>query len=828
MHAKCLYKWRSTSTSPASANTCGQCHYRYRLQPPKGGSKGVWALNNQALRLLIAIAGVALATLLSGFVSLYTIQAVGKVPFARKALLYTLQEAPPPYRIRLLEDRPTIRVVHMPDFALDRPSFSFHADSDPNQLARATIDAFALMQTTKRGDPVWYDLAAIKKAEAKAAEKKRKQQEGEASSDAATAKAGVRSSWVRHSDTHGFVTAIVQLSKDAGRKVSQVWKTRGARVTSLFWPKPKPVAEPPTPERDETKHWISPDLSASIEHAVSSADPSSSDDDIRTGVANRGLREVTIEHSFPEFSEPYGDSAQSVLVRYLPESIGPLRYVPFGFYMYLRWNLFQALRIFRRSFVTISRCAIGIRSVFLSKRGGIEVVWLLAKVVVSGALAYLREEMQAARPPPRLVPGALVPQRSKSRLYAGLAHDWISAGANMLFGPYWLNWWGGYSSAIWLRPQATSWSLMESLVFMQLVAGPTVMPVIVDGVTAGLSRFSSIARWFRSRYTVGWVDADWTHYDASASEGYRRLLSTLLGDANQGKVSRYDIFLAKRGGRLLTGRVRPVEVASLATRAQESWFSYFELLMTLGALVLTTVGLLWLLRWTSKELLRGFIMQINMNVRHLFALAYGSEPVVFIRRFVTYLRRESLFRWRRRSRRARARGNSAERGRGIRARFNPMLDALDAATPEPEERRDQTPEGEEQPEHLELHGRPEPLPVAVDGGIQFELALADMAIGVAIGPPQMLPLPPANRARRGGLEEEEADQVPAARPQAGDPAAVDAAAARGGNPVRGALGDDSTPTSRSLLAVADLCSIYGSAQAIHNILTLVTITTPFM
>jgi len=350
----------------------------------------------------------------------------------------------------------------------------------------------------------------------------------------------------------------------------------------------------------------------------------------------------------------------------------------------------------------------------------LEIGWLLAKVAVSAACAYLAQEMQAAKPLPKMIPGAVQPYRTKERILAGHAHFFLVNASNAVFGPHWVNWWGGYSLAIYLKPVATSWSMMESLMFMQTVSGPT-LPILVDGLASLLEYFTDLGTWIRERHTRGWLEADWTRTDASASEGYRRLMSGLLGDERSIKVSRYDIYLARRGGRVLTGRVRPINLASLVGQARASWAAYFKLSLTLGMLVIVASATSWMLYWAFHELLRSWLLQIRGNLQHLVRLVLQHE---WMRQWRTTMR----------GFRRRRRGVPASRNRGVRARLDPMLDE-DIPPPAP---------AAEDPAQAD--------PAAVipaQAGANLILDVGGVPIGVLVGPQA-----PAHHGMQGNTEQE--------------------------------------------------------------------------
>ncbi len=51
------------------------------------------------------------------------------------------------------------------------------------------------------------------------------------------------------------------------------------------------------------------------------------------------------------------------------------------------------------------------------------------------------------------------------------------------------------------------------------------------------------------------------HHDYSASEGYRRMIATLLGDEQASKATLHDLWLEAGTKRLLPGRTKPLQMA---------------------------------------------------------------------------------------------------------------------------------------------------------------------------------------------------------------------------------------------------------------------------
>ncbi|KDN49597.1 hypothetical protein K437DRAFT_273247 [Tilletiaria anomala UBC 951] len=670
VHAQCLYRWRTTSTSPSSANICGQCSFRYRLKPPRGGSVMIWALNCHPLRVILAIAGVAVGALLAGVLSIHTVRAIGTIPPLQKALLYTLSDPPPPYRISLADDKAAIHIQHFlfDDFFGNRAYRLCPTQVDI--LARASIDAINFVQETKRDDPVYYDLSAVDDGWPETKVHGGKNESMEINDDRIVQPLALRSYTVISSN-------IKKIWREAhlarrGWRVGTVGDAVGGSGNSS--------GTDAGESNEKSRKPMPSELWRLIQQATIVADASSSDLVVRSGAAARGMREVTIQHSFARFQERHGNPSQSVAVRYPPGFLGIVRLVLHAFYEYWHENIEALRKSFGRMFIGLARASVAVTLVIASRRGAIELVWLLVKVATSAAIAYLEEELQAPMPLPKILPGAPIPIRSQRRIWAGRALFVLIHASVAVFGPFWPNWWGGYPVSIYMRPAASSWSLMESFLFMKGRPGLAIVQFI-DYLVSLLEGSSAAARWFRQTYTNGWLGADWTFPDASAGEGYRRVLAGLLGDERRAAMSRFDIYLSQRGRRLITGRVRPGDMAALVDASRSSWDAYVRLAIMLGALVFVTASVTLLLQIVVKVVvLNVFLERIRPNLQHLAAIMFDHE---WLRTVGALFTTAHWQRWKQRRHLRRQGAEQRQQGSGVRARLNPMLDTATLPPPDP-------------------------------------------------------------------------------------------------------------------------------------------------
>ncbi len=83
------------------------------------------------------------------------------------------------------------------------------------------------------------------------------------------------------------------------------------------------------------------------------------------------------------------------------------------------------------------------------------------------------------------------------------------------------------------------------------------------------------------------------HNDYSASEGYRRMIGTLLGDKDSTQASLYDLWLEVEGAHLLPGRTRPIQMALMPKLSTWKTIMLLGCLLTSGLALLIATKLAW-------------------------------------------------------------------------------------------------------------------------------------------------------------------------------------------------------------------------------------------
>ncbi|CDW98830.1 hypothetical protein [Sporisorium scitamineum] len=292
---------------------------------------------------------------------------------------------------------------------------------------------------------------------------------------------------------------------------------------------------------------------------------------------------LTIKFVYQEMPGDFiPDLSDNFLLRALPEWLGFLRAIPYGIAIALIDRFYFVLSVFQPWWSSIARSSLQLALLLLESHK--ELLWCASKAAVAGLIAYIDVVFEPVRwnPDNAVVVG---PPRTRSRKVAAVAREVMVQAADSVFGPMWLNWWGGYSLSVYMAPRQFMTTERVEMTQLAAVFAPAVT-LLVDVAVGGLATFSERAASFQKSHTDKWTRADWVHHDFSASEGYLRMIATLLGDEDASQASRYDLWLETSRSRLLPGRTRPLRMALMPK------LSTWKTVMLLGCLVTTTIALL--------------------------------------------------------------------------------------------------------------------------------------------------------------------------------------------------------------------------------------------
>ncbi|EPQ29201.1 uncharacterized protein PFL1_03488 [Pseudozyma flocculosa PF-1] len=607
VHASCLSQWRHKSRSSEAARVCGQCSSRYLFPTSPWTPVAAFLQASQPLKILISFVVVAAFVVVSGTIgtaALYGVAAFEgtRLDPIRTAALELLQPPKPPWNITLSKDAYEATVNF--DSTFDEVQGIY--GSRKELMIRASLDVIQKIKT-EHGD----EWAAYRRA----------QQEHDAARGDDLVQAEHAASSTGDDDEFDE-DDLLSVRDEGGQYLDKKIRRRGhsdpagsdgkseggprTKKSTTSSLDPVGFAQALT-ERlmqmwsghvgDHTPTDASPQSS---EEGAASDDQSGASDgptDQQAGAEDAGAAskrkkggpELSISYNFMSAKTFGADPTQHILVRRMPEWTGPLRFVPYALYIIVSERLHSFAQVPAHLWTAMTRCAVLLSILVCESRR--EVVWTLSKVVVAATIAFIDEHFQAAPPlPPNAV--LLGPPRSRSRRWAWRVREALSFASTTVFGLYWLNWWGGLPLSTYLGPR--TFSSAERVELSQL--GPIFGPIgtsLVDFVFLLLGNVSGRAHRFRERHTRWWKRADWVQHDRSAAEGYRRMLAAMLGDADQARTTRYDMFLEREDARLLPGRVRPVRLATLPRESRWATIIAVGCLVTVVAAFGAAMSFAW-------------------------------------------------------------------------------------------------------------------------------------------------------------------------------------------------------------------------------------------
>lgn len=831
IHVGCLNRWRRSTTSPVAAAACPQCGLRYRFTPPPGGSLAVWALHCQPLRLFVAAILVLMLACSTGFLAVSSIQTLGNWSVTRNALETLTAPPPPNYHISLSSTQPLAVITH---YGVGRVGDSVNWRRDPlDTVARSNLEAIRLILETKRTDPIWVtpwygdvfaDVDSVELQDVFAPKQlPRKKPSTLArllsfftstsasspdplSEPSPTTKEDAHDS---HNSTSGYARFFVT--------------EEDAKDDALFWGK---GLQTPRPAANFDVDWLS--------EASMAPDPVSHDPDVRSGQAQAEtipyLRPVAIRHIYTVILIPGLKTSKRVQRQELADRRTlPTNSERQGWRRHLRplfhlgkasvhgltlWltvgNRIMMLILFEGSQALangLARSAARMLAIYDSHHLRWDGFFLLSRILVLGLIALLRQQFQAAAPLPRIVPGAPVPVRSRTRIWAGWALQVVLAASPALLGPYWADWWGGYPLAAYGRPGVT-----QELFFVQTLAGSPSFPVIVDTILAPLANISTTVARIRAASTSRWISAPWAVPDTAAAEGIRRLVRALLNPEDPvAQKLPLDVYRKWEDTvDLPVGHVKPWDLVSLVAQNKAEnpipLSVQFQVAIALGAPIVVALALTHTMVILCHSHLWIFWEQIVLSSRRL---ARGSvrtfvlNPSCRVVRFV----RSRLLRWaacapdRERNHAFAQEEHNADQHRGV----DPDLPM-------------QRPEIRERPRQAD---------------IQFRFGIIELGLQIA---PEPLPVEPEGPDVNPAWMEDFAFQADRLAEERGRPAVVDGIAEPGrlraaAAAARAAAAADVPPhRARPVVGelLSDLTNLYCSLEIILNHVRMAAVFGPFL
>ncbi|PWY97549.1 hypothetical protein BCV70DRAFT_202726 [Testicularia cyperi] len=647
VHTSCLDNWRKRSESSEAARICGQCHTRYKFRRSKHAVLFAFLQSSQLLRMLVCyfvVLGVTIITGTAALGALHGVRMLGdtRLGFVRDAALRRFEAPETPWNITLSDDKPQAEVTF--DVGIDDLQGVY--GNRKEVMTKASIDVIVKVWREKLGDPIWFKPAG---------EPDPSEQEP-SSAPPSHSSLGTSSST---ENTRSRPIPTADLGRDRAFRNLPDLEDELASITDDGWAKfdttmpSDPVPTSPVASADTAVHNvqhrtktlqhpldITPTLRGKMSQLWSKLfgttgleKVNNGTDSVKSPSSGWDRRELVIIYDFMGSHRFAANPAEHFLVRPLPEWLGAVRYVPYAMALMV-WDRLHFLgRVWEHLWIAGCRSALQLALILTQSHR--ELFWILSKLAVSGLIAWIDVRFDAAKPLP---PNAIVvgPPRTRSREVAGVVREVLARSADAVFGYAWLNWCGGYSLGVYLGPRDFETTERVELTQLAPVFAPT-LTILLDFAFLALGEVSTHAARFRESHTRWWKRADWVKHDTSASEGFRRMISVLLGDESQLKPTRYDRLLALQKSRLLPGRTRPLDMARLPeTSTLHTAILLGTLLVTLSGL-LVTLHLMWEMTlvhfarqaWRSIVSIAQLLLQSGDSFRHLWRMARSTAHTAY-------------------------------------------------------------------------------------------------------------------------------------------------------------------------------------------------------
>lgn len=581
VHDTCLDQWRRKSSAAEAARVCGQCHARYRFKRTRYSNLIAFVQASQMLRILFCVFVIFVTSFVFGVLALLSLRMVASLKgtplaFVRDAALRTVQLDKRHWNITLHQDE-AIADVWLPSdlLQLNRGGLTYRIDNEI--YGRADLEVFARVRQEQLNNPAYWKL--VKKP--------------------------LSTYRSNYTDTM-IVRAKLRSGEDVSEELDRI--SRGLPLFPLEdWYHDATPDQLQNSTTTSTSSGAAPSSSSSRQMPfnlvpslrerlvgsdlkfgfnlpyMSPRSKANSDATDQEDIEVWQRQNLTVNYVYERSpGDVYPDPAKHFLVRGLPEWLGFARYIPYGLVLAMIDRFYFVISVFQPWWSSIARSALQLALLLMESHR--ELMWCASKAAVAGLIAYIDVEFEPVRwnPDNAVVIG---PRRTRNRQVAAVVREVLVLTADSVFGPLWLNWWGGYSLSVYMAPRQFMTTERVEMTQLAAVFAPAIT-LLVDVAVGGIAFFSESAAKFQKTHTTRWTQADWVHNDYSASEGYRRMLATLLGDEGASQASLYDLWLETRRSRLLPGRTRPLRMALMPKLS--TWLT----VMLLGCLVTITVALL--------------------------------------------------------------------------------------------------------------------------------------------------------------------------------------------------------------------------------------------
>ncbi len=619
VHDTCLDQWRRKAEASEAARVCGQCHARYRFRRRPHANLMAFVQASQMLRILVCVLAIFILSVAFGMVallSLKTVALLGSTPlgFVRDAALRRVHVNSTPWNITLQPDKARAEVWIPAETWKHSTSTGGMPRLDEEFYSKIDLEVFARVRQEQLLNPVYW---------------KRVQR--------------LPSSYRANYTDAMIVRAKLQSGEDVSEELERLsrglplfpWKPTKRSASEAGAAQDGAHPSLPVPEREsanisspssQTPFNLTPSLRErlvgsdfkfkfgipflSSHRKESDADTAGHEE--KFGVWQR--QNMTIKFDYEELSSFILDEpSEHVLVRSLPEWLGFARYVPYCIVLALVDRFYFLASVFRPWWSSIARSALQLALLLLESHR--ELLWCASKAAVAALVAYVDVEFEPVRfnPDNAVIVG---PPRTRRRRAAAMVREVLVVGADTVFGPMWLNWWGGYSLAVYMRPRQFMTTERVEMTQLAAVFAPN-LTVLLDAIVSGLASFSTRAERFKTT-TDRWTHADWVHHDYSASEGYRRMIATLLGDKQASKATLHDLWLEAGSKRLLPGRTKPLQMALMPK------LSMWKTAFLLGCLVTTALALVVATKMAWDSTISHFARQAWRSLVSIWQLALHS------------------------------------------------------------------------------------------------------------------------------------------------------------------------------------------------------------
>ena len=571
---------------------------------------------SQMLRVLFCVLVVFVASFISGLLALGTLRIVASLEstslsFVRNAALRRVQLDKEPWNITLHKDK-AIADVWMPAHLLQHSQGGLVSQIDQVVYEKADLEVFSRIRQHELHNPTYWKLAKKPLSSYRAN-----------FTDRMTIRAKLRSG-------EDVTEELERLSKGLPLFPLDAWYYDADPALEQ---QNSTAASAATPSGLQTPYSLAPSLRERLVGSdfklgfnlpfLSSKHKEANDTKKEEEVEVWQRQDMTIKFVYEESpGDRFPNPSEHFLVRSLPEWLGFLRYVPYGFVLAMMDRFDVIISVFQPWWSSIARSALQLALLLLESHR--ELLWCASKAAVAGLIAYIDVEFEPVRwnPENAVVIG---PPRTQRRRVAAVVREVLVLAADSVFGPLWLNWWGGYSLSVYMAPREFMTTERVEMTQLAAIFAPAIT-LLLDAAFAGLGTFSKRAKSFQESHTSRWATADWVHNDFSASEGYRRMIATLLGDEDASQASLYDLWLEASETRLLPGRARPLRMALLPK------LNTWRTIMLLGCLVTTAAALMIATKlawdttvshfarqaWRSLVSIYRLIMHSGATFRHLW------------------------------------------------------------------------------------------------------------------------------------------------------------------------------------------------------------------